>query len=101
MLEKLKRLQYGARIKLYSGDQMNVVEIGGRRTQYLRGGSGAPLLYLHTGIGETNWMPFHQALSRNFDVIAPAHPASLFQPLTRVSKESRTLPFTISTSSTI
>lgn len=74
MLEKLKRLQYGARIKLYSGDQLQVVEVAGRRTQLLRGGRGAPLLYLHTAIGETNWMPFHQSLSRQFDVIAPAHP---------------------------
>lgn len=74
MLEKLRRLQYGARIKLYSGDQMNVLDVGGRRTQFLRGGSGTPLLYLHTGIGETSWLPFHQALSRRFDVIAPAHP---------------------------
>jgi pimeloyl-ACP methyl ester carboxylesterase len=74
MLEKLKRIQYGARIKLYSGDQMNVAEVRGRRTQYLRGGAGTPLLYLHTGIGETSWLPFHQALSRQFDIIAPAHP---------------------------
>lgn len=74
MLEKLRRLQYGARIKLYSGDQMSVVEIRGRRTQFLRGGFGPPLLYLHTGIGETSWLPFHQALSRRFDLIAPAHP---------------------------
>ncbi len=74
MLEKLKRLQYGARIKLYSGDQMQVLEVAGRRTQLLRGGKGPPLLYLHTAIGETNWLPFHQGLSREFDVIAPAHP---------------------------
>jgi pimeloyl-ACP methyl ester carboxylesterase len=74
MLEKLRRLQYGARIKLYSGDQMNVVDVRGRRTQFLRGGSGTPLVYLHTGIGETSWLPFHQALSRHFDLIAPAHP---------------------------
>ena len=74
MLEKLKRLQYGARVKLYSGDQMHVAEIGGRRTQFLRAGSGPPLIYLHTGIGETSWLPFHQALSRHFDLVAPAHP---------------------------
>ena len=74
VLEKLKRLQYGARIKLYSGDHLNVADIAGRRTQFLRGGTGATLLYLHTGIGETNWMPFHQALARQFDLIAPAHP---------------------------
>ncbi len=74
MLEKLKKLQYGARIRLYSADQMQVVDVAGRRTQLLRGGKGAPLVYLHSVIGETNWLPFHQALSRDFDLIAPAHP---------------------------
>ncbi|MEP7270116.1 MAG: alpha/beta fold hydrolase [Acidobacteriota bacterium] len=74
MLEKLKKLQYGARIRLYSADQLQVIDVAGRRTQLLRGGKGAPLVYLHSVIGETNWLPFHQALSREFDVIAPAHP---------------------------
>jgi pimeloyl-ACP methyl ester carboxylesterase len=39
----------------------------------LRGGAGAPLLYLHGG-GGSQWSPVHQALSEKFDVIAPDHP---------------------------
>lgn len=75
MIEKLKRLQYGARMRLYSAvDKIQVIEVDGRRTQLLRGGTGAHLIYLHSAIGETMWLPFHQGLSREFDVIAPAHP---------------------------
>lgn len=74
MLEKLKRLQYGARIRLYSADQMQVISVAGRRTQLLRGGKGRPLVYLHSIVGETIWLPFHQGLSREFEVIAPASP---------------------------
>jgi pimeloyl-ACP methyl ester carboxylesterase len=39
----------------------------------LRGGAGAPLLYLHGG-GGSRWSPVHEALSEKFDVIAPDHP---------------------------
>ena len=75
MIEKLKRLQYGARMRLYSAaDKIQLIEVDGRRTQLLRGGTGAHLIYLHSAIGETMWLPFHQGLSREFDVIAPAHP---------------------------
>lgn len=41
-----------------------------------RGGSGAPLLYLHSAAGE-GWMPFHDLLARDFQVLAPAHPGFL------------------------
>ena len=74
MLQKLKRLQYGARVKLYSADQMQMVDVAGRRTQLLRGGKGEPLVYLHSAIGETMWLPFHQGLAAEWEVIAPAHP---------------------------
>ena len=50
------------------------VEIGGSKTKLLRGGSGDPLLYLHSAGGETLWMPFHEALSEHFEDFAPAHP---------------------------
>jgi pimeloyl-ACP methyl ester carboxylesterase len=51
-----------------------MLEVGGSRTKLLRGGSGEPLLYLHSAGGETMWLPFHEALAASFDVIAPAHP---------------------------
>jgi pimeloyl-ACP methyl ester carboxylesterase len=40
-----------------------------------RGGSGAPLLYLHGAGGTAAWLPAFDALSEKFDVIAPDHPA--------------------------
>ena len=40
----------------------------------MRGGQGAPLLYLHSAAGETMWLPFHELLSQHFEVFAPAHP---------------------------
>jgi pimeloyl-ACP methyl ester carboxylesterase len=40
----------------------------------LRGGDGPPLLFLHAAGGAGTWHPFHAALARSFDVIAPDHP---------------------------
>jgi pimeloyl-ACP methyl ester carboxylesterase len=48
--------------------------VGGTRVKLLRGGSGEPLLYLHSAGGETLWMPFHDELSKHFELFAPAHP---------------------------
>jgi pimeloyl-ACP methyl ester carboxylesterase len=50
------------------------ITIGGKRTKLLRGGTGVPLLYLHSAGGETLWLPFHDALAQHFEVYAPAHP---------------------------
>jgi pimeloyl-ACP methyl ester carboxylesterase len=50
--------------------------VGGKRTKVNRGGSGAPLLYLHSAGGETFWFPFHEALAQHFEVFAPAHPGA-------------------------
>jgi pimeloyl-ACP methyl ester carboxylesterase len=48
--------------------------IAGKKTQLTVGGSGPPLLYLHSAGGETEWMPFHEALAKHFTVYLPAHP---------------------------
>jgi pimeloyl-ACP methyl ester carboxylesterase len=74
VFEKLKLLQYGARVKRHASDKEFMIDVGGRQTQVMRAGNGAPLVYFHTAIGETIWLPFHQTLSEHFDVIAPAHP---------------------------
>ncbi len=39
-----------------------------------RGGSGAPLLFLHGAGGIPDWLPYLDKLSEDFDVIAPDHP---------------------------
>ena len=48
--------------------------VAGKKTQLTEGGSGPPLLYLHSAGGETDWMPFHEELSKSFTVLLPAHP---------------------------
>lgn len=50
------------------------IDIAGRRTQITRGGSGPPVLYLHSAGGETEWTRFHAALAEHFTVLLPAHP---------------------------
>ncbi len=49
-------------------------EIAGARVQFLVGGAGPPLLYLHGAVGGGLWLPFHDFLARRFTVYAPAHP---------------------------
>ena len=53
-------------------DQM--VSIAGCRIRLMRGGSGAPLLFLHGGGGVGIWLPAMAQLARKFDVIVPEHP---------------------------
>jgi pimeloyl-ACP methyl ester carboxylesterase len=50
------------------------VELNGKKIQVTRGGSGQPLVYLHSAGGETDWMAFHAALAEQFTVYAPAAP---------------------------
>jgi pimeloyl-ACP methyl ester carboxylesterase len=50
------------------------IDIAGKSTQITTGGSGPPLLYLHSAAGETDWTRWHQALAAHCTVTAPAHP---------------------------
>lgn len=50
------------------------VEVDGCRTHLRRGGSGAPLLYLHGASGAPVVMPFMEKLAQRFDVLVPEHP---------------------------
>jgi pimeloyl-ACP methyl ester carboxylesterase len=54
--------------------QQSDVEIDGCRINLLRGGRGAPLLFLHGASGGGIWHPFLDQLAHRFDVIAPEHP---------------------------
>ena len=74
MLEKLRLLQYRARIKLYRAEQMRTIDVGGHRASLLASGAGEPLVYFHSFIGESIWYPFHEGLNRSFAVTAPIHP---------------------------
>ena len=48
--------------------------IAGCKTQFLRGGKGPTVLFLHGGGGAGVWLPFFKSLSENYDVIVPEHP---------------------------
>jgi len=46
----------------------------GCKIKIMRGGQGAPLLYLHGARGAGAWLPFMEKLSQHFEVIVPHHP---------------------------
>jgi pimeloyl-ACP methyl ester carboxylesterase len=51
------------------------VEVGGTKTQVLKGGSGSPLVFLQGGgPALESWEPIHEALSQRFTVYVPSHP---------------------------
>jgi 2-hydroxy-6-oxonona-2,4-dienedioate hydrolase len=55
-------------------NQTEFVNIAGKKIQVMRGGSGPPLVYLHSAGGEMDWTVFHNGLAQSFSIIAPAHP---------------------------
>ena len=52
----------------------SLIDIRGCRVNLLRGGKGAPLLFLHGAAGGGIWHPFLDRLASRFDVLAPEHP---------------------------
>ena len=48
--------------------------ISGCSVNVMRGGKGAPLLFLHGAGGAGVWLPFMEKLAEQFDVIVPDHP---------------------------
>jgi pimeloyl-ACP methyl ester carboxylesterase len=50
------------------------VTVGDARIQYLVGGKGAPLVWLHGSEGNLGWLRMHDELARNFTVYVPTHP---------------------------
>jgi len=51
------------------------VTVGGAKIEYLIGGSGAPLVWLHGVEGNLGWLRLHDELARHFTVYVPTHPA--------------------------
>src|SRR2546423_6953829 len=76
MINLFKKLQYGARVYLAKGGgQAETVDVAGRPTVIMSGGTGAPFVYLHSTLGESGmWLPFFQAFARKYKVLAPTHP---------------------------
>ncbi|MFM2094632.1 MAG: hypothetical protein RIS70_1756 [Planctomycetota bacterium] len=61
----------------------SVVEIAGRKIQLMQGGlmqggKGAPVLYLHSAAGESEWSAFHAKLAEQHRVLFPMHPGFAF-----------------------
>jgi pimeloyl-ACP methyl ester carboxylesterase len=50
------------------------VEVRGCRIRLRRGGSGAPLLFLHGASGAPVILPFMEKLAQRFEVLVPEHP---------------------------
>ena len=50
------------------------VEVVGRKTRILRGGSGDPVFVLHHSIGNHGWLPLHERLAEHFTVYVPDLP---------------------------
>jgi pimeloyl-ACP methyl ester carboxylesterase len=57
-----------------AGFEQKNVTVGGARIQYLIGGSGSALLWLHGGEGNLGWLRLHDELARSFTVFVPTHP---------------------------
>jgi len=56
------------------GQNETSVTLHGCKIHVLRGGAGAPLVYLHGAGGGGLWLPFMEDMSRKFTVLAPEHP---------------------------
>jgi pimeloyl-ACP methyl ester carboxylesterase len=54
--------------------QEEILSVRGTKIQLLKGGTGDPLLYLHSASGEVVWLPFFEQLAQRYTVYAPAHP---------------------------
>jgi pimeloyl-ACP methyl ester carboxylesterase len=76
MLNFFKKVQYGARVYLAKGGgQAEIIDVAGRSTVVMSGGSGPPFVYLHSSLGESFlWLPFFQAFAKKYRVIVPTHP---------------------------
>src|SRR5436190_8781965 len=48
--------------------------IAGAALHVARAGRGEPLVVLHHDIGTPEWLPFYDALARDFTVVVPSHP---------------------------
>lgn len=56
------------------GHKESVETFNGCKIRWMRGGKGAPLLFLHGAAGASAWLPFMDQLAQHFDVIVPEHP---------------------------
>ena len=54
--------------------EQKTIALDGRQVRLLVGGSGPPLLYLHSLGADVDWLEAHERLAARFTVYLPAHP---------------------------
>jgi len=54
--------------------ETTTLDVHGTPVELRRAGSGTPLLYLHGGGGDSEWLPLFDRLAARFAVYHPAHP---------------------------
>jgi pimeloyl-ACP methyl ester carboxylesterase len=57
-----------------SSSKTETHEVAGCSVHMMRGGEGAPVLFLHGAGGAGIWLPFMAALSEQFELLVPDHP---------------------------
>ena len=57
-----------------AGHGSEMIEINGCAIEVLRGGTGAPMVFLHGAGGASAWAPYMAALAERFDLYVPSHP---------------------------
>src|SRR5262245_33936177 len=50
------------------------IAVGTKQVRLLQGGTGEPLLYLHSAGLDVEWSPIHERLAAHRAVLLPAHP---------------------------
>jgi pimeloyl-ACP methyl ester carboxylesterase len=76
MFDTLRKLRYAARVLLSrKGGDPETIDVAGRPTVLMHGGSGPPFVYLHSTLGESfRWLPFYESWAKHFTVYVPTHP---------------------------
>ena len=54
--------------------ETKTITVGTKQVRLLQGGSGAPLLYLHSAGADVEWLEIHERLAKRYTVLLPAHP---------------------------
>jgi pimeloyl-ACP methyl ester carboxylesterase len=54
--------------------ETHFIDVAGKKTQIVKGGSGPAVVFLHSALGEAWWADWCDDLAQDFTVIIPAHP---------------------------